>query len=684
MNAYEKILKNTRALNGLKNNFKKSFCNFQNLIANNKRWVTSVLFISVALFYLFFMAHLPISLYTTSNHDDALFIKNAMSIAHGEWLGAYNNLTLAKGVAFPFFLSLSSFTGLPITFMLGLLNLAAIYLLIFELRRLISNKTLLLFLALILIFHPALMPTRITRDFIYPAFALFLIAGLIRASHHDSEKDSLLSICAYGFLGGWFFLIREEGIWITPLLIAIIVYRYLILRPSGKIYHPTIKSGCIFILCLLIPTAIVSSVNYVQYGRFVTQEFTNGHFIKVLGQLNSVVDKQDTPYIPVSEKKRALIYKVSPSFRELKPFLEGDLKVWQESGCAIYPHTCGDYAGGWFMWAFRDAVARKGYYQSTKTAEDFYRQLGNEITKACREGLLSCQSNLLPVIPSIPKENFSLIIPKLNQAIKNLLVINPTDLTAGPSLEPRFLLEQYRDFLGYPRITPTESESDFQIKGWFYGPTAANQGAWLELICTDGYRNLRLAIAREQSPDLIKFFKDSRASMQRFTVQISGDLKCSFASTDSRSLLPQNLISNKGGAYPLGLNTLFIDQKIPSPTIRDHHNTLSIKERITSNYRWVVIPLIIIGLISFFIATIICLFIKKKWPSFLYVLSLALWGVIALRMLILMIIELSSFPGITILYMLPIYPMIIIVSCLSMWLLFTRDFCITPAFKKPQ
>ncbi len=47
-------------------------------------------------------------------HDDMLFVSLAASIREGQWLGPYNNLTLAKGPIYPLWLALSSLTGLSV------------------------------------------------------------------------------------------------------------------------------------------------------------------------------------------------------------------------------------------------------------------------------------------------------------------------------------------------------------------------------------------------------------------------------------------------------------------------------------------------------------------------------------------------------------------------------------------
>ncbi len=69
------------------------------------------------------------------------------------------------------------------------------------------------------------------------------------------------------------------------------------------------------------------------------------------------------------------IYQQSPSFAKVKSYLDPDGKPspWNY-GCDLQPQTCGDIAGGWFIWAFRDAAQSVGMYKNAYTAAQFYEQ----------------------------------------------------------------------------------------------------------------------------------------------------------------------------------------------------------------------------------------------------------------------------------------------------------------------
>ena len=74
-------------------------------------------------------------------------------------------------------------------------------------------------------------------------------------------------------------------------------------------------------------------------------------------------------------------------------------KGWSVHGCKALS-VCDDIAGGWFMWALRDAVAAAGHYASGPSAADYYRRLAREINAACADHNLDCEPERASLMPS--------------------------------------------------------------------------------------------------------------------------------------------------------------------------------------------------------------------------------------------------------------------------------------------
>jgi hypothetical protein len=242
-----------------------------------------------------------------------------------------------------------------------------------------------------------------------------------------------------GFLFSFFWFTREESLWIVPLLFM------------GLLFLCNNKSSCFLrfkqsigsiSLALITMSAFAFSVyaltciNNHCYGSPVTLEVKSSPFKKAYGALLRVKhdDFKDIIAIPVPREVREKIYKVSPAFRELKPFFKGSRgQFWtdilyhfrhkleqnyspaemrdiladflQEDNTGVWRKIWddarekkGEIYAPWFIWAFREGVFDAGYSTLPKAME-YYDRLGSEIYTACEQGKLDCfplRSSLMP------------------------------------------------------------------------------------------------------------------------------------------------------------------------------------------------------------------------------------------------------------------------------------------------
>jgi hypothetical protein len=135
-------------------------------------------------------------------------------------------------------------------------------------------------------------------------------------------------------------------------------------------------------------------LNERYYGIRVTQELTEPNFVDFGRQLSRLAPQFRKPYIPVSSEALQIAYRVSPHTAMLKPFLSQQTggKGWSEFGCEMMG-ICDELAGGWSMWAIRDAVNSIGLYGKAKQASAFYGAAAQELSAACKEGRISCSDN---------------------------------------------------------------------------------------------------------------------------------------------------------------------------------------------------------------------------------------------------------------------------------------------------
>lgn len=417
-----------------------------------------LIFLAVALLYVGACMNFPLSLFCHQVFDDALYIKLAQSIASGQWLGDYNELTLVKGPFFPLFLAANHFLGLPVTLSLALVYALSSWLFVYSLRSIGVPFVLGLVLYILLLFQPALFPTRILRDNLYTSITLIVLAtGVLLIS----KKAPYWNAVFCGLALAAFFLTREEGIWIFPGLLVLVAGTWFLSRRgfygewsrAKKILLPGVLFACFF-----VPIQIVSAINLFQYGYYGITDMKARGFKSAIDAVQSVVIGPPVAFVPAPASTRAEIYKHSPAFAELRGDLEYEQNPFKNSLANLYPQTVNEIAGGWFLWAFRDAVARRGYYSSVSAAESYYSRIAEEISQAQGAGLLPRVGSPISLMPPLSSDNLSLIPESFRSAFTFLLYQKHIPLDQGPSVGTKERLADFRSFLGNPKTVPSVEE----------------------------------------------------------------------------------------------------------------------------------------------------------------------------------------------------------------------------------
>lgn len=357
----------------------------------------------------------PVSIAMWQTYDDALFIRLARHIADGQWLGPYNQLTLVKGPIFPLFLAGLSATGLPFDIAeYGFYFLCCLYFswVVFRLCGKDAAVGVSTFICVLLCPASNLAP-RIARESVYCGLTLLLFAlaaGLLLVER--PARRGLLAL-ATGFTAAIYWLAREEGAWIAAsMLILLGAAAWRRARRGIAEQVPLLRLLAAAALSAALVVSTIGLLNLHYYGRFVLVEMKDSAFQRALADLERVGSTFGKPYLPVPRAARQLIYAESPSFAELRGYLDpkdGDPPPSQAVACAHFaPGTCGDapgawdIPGSWFMWALRDAVGRLDRVRSAAEAADFYAGLSREVESACSAGRLPCAAWLPPLVPPIP------------------------------------------------------------------------------------------------------------------------------------------------------------------------------------------------------------------------------------------------------------------------------------------
>jgi len=342
--------------------------------ADIPRWFLAwaVLFV---LLKLWLVSDLSVVAIGTAGHDDRLFLNLAVNLLRGEWLGPYNVLTLAKGPFYSLWIAFTFVAGFPLLMAQQVLYALATLFFVIAVRPLFRRLLPLAVLYVVVLFNPMTYTwhcLRVVREGVYPALSIFLLAGAIGIMLRlKDDRARYLSISVVtGILLSAFWLTREEGIWIVPSLIILLFWSLLKGFKNKNYLRPLIACGLPWLL-LLLGLGAVATLNFYQYGIFTTVEFKSRPFLDAYGALTRVKPVDWIPDVPVPRETRVRLYRLSPAFAELEPFLEGEIgRGWVRKYKDEIP-------GGWFMWALRDAVAAAGHAVSGAEAMAFYGRLAD-------------------------------------------------------------------------------------------------------------------------------------------------------------------------------------------------------------------------------------------------------------------------------------------------------------------
>jgi hypothetical protein len=320
----------------------------------------------------------------------------------GNWLGTYDSFTLIKGPFFSIWVALANILRIPLLLSGHILHAVSCLLLARAVKPLLGNKYLFVFLYFALLFSPASFDaslTRATRDIIYPSLSTVVVActlGVLCSSINNNP--SWLWGIGLGITFSCLWLTREEGIWVFPFLLFILSAGIILIgtrRWSAIDLWIFIKPCLISLAISVLILNTINTLNYVNYRLYAKTEMDSYSFKAAYGALSRVKPDEVKRYVPVTRKTRRHIYDLSPAFRELANYLEGPMgQMWVEqgNGAGRVQANRTEILGGWFIWAFRDAVADSGYYDDGKYPDEYYRRVADEINQACEMERLDCFS----------------------------------------------------------------------------------------------------------------------------------------------------------------------------------------------------------------------------------------------------------------------------------------------------
>jgi len=235
-------------------------------------------------------------------------------------------------------------------------------------------------------------------------------------------------------------------------------------------------------------------------GFFAITEYDSPVFLKAYGSLTRVKPKIWQPLIPVAAETRERIYAVSPSFRNLEPYLEGDAgRLYSLYGEVVKNNTL-EMGGGWFHIALRESVDQAGLTAGGKFPAEFYKQLTDEIESACNPGRLECGPRRRSFMAVWNNAYLKSLVENSWKAVTYLVRFEGYDGTLKDCLGTD---EQLKPFTNLTHERCWHTHPSVLVQGWVVKPGEAIS-IWV--YGQDGNKIVSPTV-HTYSPDLVRHFK---------------------------------------------------------------------------------------------------------------------------------------------------------------------------------
>lgn len=417
---------------------------------------------------IFLVRHQPIwGIVVNQPYDENHFVDQAESILTGHWLGAYDHFTLIKGPFYPLWIVLTFLAGIPLLTSEHLLYIGAVLVFTAALRPLMRREGEALFLLAALLFNPfsydTYAATPVVREFLYVSFCVLALAGAIALFLRRQESPlrqlpwALTAAGAFA-LGA---VTREETVWLVPPLAVIFLMSWSGMRGVGwRTQVLRLGAWALIPAVYFLSMGVVSLINLKYYSLYGVTEMNAPEFVAAFSALQRVAPEDFAPKIPVPAEARRRMYAVSPAFKELEPFLEGEVGLlWSN------PES-GEMLSWAFLWAFREAVAAAGHYSSGRFPAEYYRTLAREVNGACTSGQLACVEKFTSLAPPWNEAYARPLLAATKQTLTYLVSFagfTPYPVASITDSGPRE--RQFRD-LTQTELSEPASQPRMSIKGW--------------------------------------------------------------------------------------------------------------------------------------------------------------------------------------------------------------------------
>jgi hypothetical protein len=426
-------------------------------------------------------------------HDDLWHIRAALQWV---WGRPFNEMTLVHLPTYAIYVATSGALGVPLRISIEIVYLCCAALLAISLNRLGLRRTLQVFLFALLAFHPFIYEGLdfALPEMLYTCLVLAFVGLFIHLTVPVSRSDLFLSAVLFASTSALMWYLRKESILVEALfaLIALGIAAAWILKFIRRNEALGLAGRLVVgpLTAVLLLGMTISTANGLRYGLWATDQLSAPNYVRMFSSLLAIRPDHPIRFVSVTRDSREKAYAVSPAFRELQPFLDGDNEHWTARISRTLGMARGEIGAGWFYWALIDTVTAAGHFGTPSDAEAFYGRVADEIQAAQKDGRLPYRRALLPYVDP----NFSVWLPYLPASTmtlaKSLFPLGPAAFPDRTESTLPDVVGTY-DLVAFRRATLV-SVPQFKARGW---------------ITSSIGRPLRIQIIGEDDQDIASHFE---------------------------------------------------------------------------------------------------------------------------------------------------------------------------------
>ena len=442
----------------------------------------------------FLVYNLPIMAVPKGIHDDWIMVHMADALRSGQWLGEYNDLTLTKGMFFPFYLAVLNFLRLSYLSVSALLYTVSCMIFVYALRPLLKKYWACFTLYLVLLWNPVSYSVqafqRVYRNSISYIQVLLIFGGLLALwlRRKESVKKQILWLLTAAVGMVTFFYTREDAIWVEPfLLVFLLVYLGTMFFSWKKEHRREYVGKAVLVLLPFLSVwgagQLIAQENDNHYNIRLTNELQKGGFAEMYKSMMAVKPEEDIPGVTMTREKIARMCDECPTLEKLEPYIQSSRLYWAGSGENEKDWEVRD---GWVFWIFRTALAQVGYYTDGETVNQVCLQIRDELEAAMDEGRLTRQATMPSTYMSPWREGYlGDLFGALGKAIAYTTTYDEMETLVYLYSEP----DENGGIPLFERMTGDKAvwyESDLvEMAGW-YASYEGMEGVTLQAEATDG------------------------------------------------------------------------------------------------------------------------------------------------------------------------------------------------------